>query len=70
VRYGQESVELLVEDDGRGLHDDAEPLPGAGRGLVGMRQRVALFQGRLELGRAPGGGFRVHAVLPLTTQPS
>jgi len=70
VRYGQDSVELVVEDDGRASQDAAEPLPGAGRGLVGMRERVALFQGRLELGRAPTGGFRVHAVLPLTTQPS
>jgi len=71
VRYGQDSVELVVEDDG---HADAatvaEPLPGAGRGLVGMRERVALFHGRLELGRVPGGGFRVHAVLPLGTQSS
>jgi signal transduction histidine kinase len=71
VRYGQDSVELLVEDDGRAADAaEAEPLPGAGRGLVGMRERVALFHGRLELGRAPAGGFRVHAVLPLGAQPS
>ena len=69
VRYGQDSVELVVEDDGR-AGGAAAALPGAGRGLVGMRERVALFHGRLELGRAPGGGFRVHAVLPLQASPA
>ena len=67
VRYGQDSVELVIEDDGR-VRGAGEPLPGAGRGLVGMRERVALFHGQLELGRAPAGGFRVHAVLPVGTQ--
>jgi signal transduction histidine kinase len=65
VRYGQDSVELVVEDDGRAPHAAVDELPGAGRGLVGMRERVALFHGRLELGRGAAGGFRVHAVLPL-----
>ena len=39
-------------------------LAGAGQGLVGMRERVALFGGRLEAGPA-GAGWRVHAELPL-----
>jgi signal transduction histidine kinase len=69
VRYGQDSVELVVEDDGRAA-SASPPLPGAGRGLVGMRERVAVFHGRLELGRAPAGGFRVHATLPFGTQSS
>jgi hypothetical protein len=30
-----------------------------------MRERVAVFDGRLETGPLPGGGFAVHAVLPL-----
>jgi signal transduction histidine kinase len=45
------------------------PLPpppaGEGRGLAGMRERVALFDGRLETGSLPDGGFAVHAILPL-----
>ena len=41
------------------------PAPGGGRGLAGMRERVAVFDGRLETGPLPGGGFAVHAVLPL-----
>jgi signal transduction histidine kinase len=50
-----------VVDDGRG------PPPGRPRtgskGLVGMRERVSLYGGRLDVGARPGGGFRVHAVL-------
>ena len=41
------------------------PAGGGGRGLAGMRERVAVFDGRLETGPLPDGGFVVHAVLPL-----
>ncbi|HEV7677015.1 MAG TPA: sensor histidine kinase [Candidatus Dormibacteraeota bacterium] len=63
VRYGDADLELIVSDDGSG--NGGPPDAGAGRGLVGMRERVALFHGRLDVGRAPGGGFRVHARLPI-----
>jgi len=38
---------------------------GDGHGLIGMRERVALFGGLLEVGTRPGGGFLVAARLPL-----
>jgi signal transduction histidine kinase len=63
VRYGDDDLELIVTDDGAG--NGSPPEPGAGRGLVGMRERVAVFHGRLDVGRAPGGGFRIHARLPI-----
>src|SRR5579884_815028 len=63
VRYGDESLEVIVSDDGSG--NGSSPMPGTGRGLVGMRERVALFQGRLDVGRSAAGGFRVHAILPI-----
>jgi signal transduction histidine kinase len=44
------------------------PSAGEGRGLAGMRERVALFDGRLETGSLPDGGFAVHAILPLGRQ--
>jgi signal transduction histidine kinase len=67
VRYGDGTVELEVRDDGRGSAGaDAN---GTGRGLVGMRERAALLGGTLEAGPLPGGGYRVHARLPLEPAP-
>jgi signal transduction histidine kinase len=42
----------------------AAPLPGAGTGLIGLRERVELAGGTLEHGRTPAGGFRLHTELP------
>ena len=42
----------------------AAPLPSAGRGLPGMRERVALFQGTLDAGPTGDGGYRLTAELP------
>jgi signal transduction histidine kinase len=61
IEYLPGALDILVSDDGAG------PAKGtrAGRGLVGMRERVALFHGSLEVGRSREGEFRVHAHLPL-----
>ncbi|WP_181773919.1 sensor histidine kinase [Amycolatopsis pittospori] len=60
---GQE-LHIQVTDDGRG--QERRPAGGSGGyGLIGMRERVALLHGRLSAGRAPGGGWRVEAWLPL-----
>jgi signal transduction histidine kinase len=63
VRYGVEALEVEVADDGSGAGNG-----GGGHGLVGMRERVALFGGDLHAGPRPGGGFRVHARLPIKEQ--
>lgn len=62
LRYGPEAIEVEVVDEGRGPPADGA---GSGRGLVGMRERVALYGGRLEAGPRNGGGFRIWACLPL-----
>ncbi len=64
LRYRPDALEVRVSDSGRGAA--AEP-SGGGHGLVGMRERVALFGGELTAGPVPGGGFAVRAVLPLGT---
>jgi len=45
--------------------EDSWPTAGAGQGLAGMRERVALLGGSLSAGRSPDGGFVVAAVLPV-----
>jgi signal transduction histidine kinase len=61
VRACDGALELDVRDDGRGgAFDD-----GAGRGIAGMRERAALLGGTLDVGPLEGGGFGVHARLPL-----
>jgi signal transduction histidine kinase len=62
VRYGPDAVELLVEDDGRGL--TTMPDGHVGLGLVGMRERAAVVGGEVRTGPRPGGGFKVSARLP------
>ena len=61
VRYAPDALELDVVDDGRA----ARKGEGTGHGLVGMRERAALYGGVLEAGARPEGGFAVHARLPL-----
>jgi signal transduction histidine kinase len=67
VRFGERDLELEITDDGRA--SPSALVNGAGQGLVGMRERAALLGGTLEAGPLPGGGYRVHARLPLEASP-
>ena len=67
VRHHADRVEVEVRDTGRA---PTTPRPGAGHGLVGMRERVALYGGTLEAGPADDGGFRVRALIPVHAVPS
>ena len=62
VRYEPGALGLEIVDDGRGVNGRSEGR--GGHGLVGMRERVAVYGGTLEVGPKPGGGFRVAARLP------
>jgi signal transduction histidine kinase len=69
VTAGRTDARLVVtvRDDGRGAaaNLDRPALPSFGHGLVGMRERVALFGGELAAGPRPGGGYEVRASIPV-----
>lgn len=63
MHYQRERLTITVEDDGStGPH---QPRPGAGHGLIGMRERAATIGGRLYAGPRAEGGFTVTAELPM-----
>jgi signal transduction histidine kinase len=60
LRYGEDSLQLAVRDDGPGPSDSA-----GGHGLLGMRERAATVGGTLRTGARESGGFVVEADLPI-----
>ncbi|MER5640837.1 sensor histidine kinase [Kitasatospora sp. NPDC002227] len=68
VDFRDRELEVLIEDDGRGSTDEqlaGGGTDGLGHGLIGMRERVGMVSGSLDVGPRPGGGFRIRAVMPL-----
>lgn len=68
VRVGPD-IEVTVLDDGTA--DGEVPdgtTEGGGHGLLGMRERVTAVRGTLTTGPRYGGGFRVHAILPVKSR--
>jgi signal transduction histidine kinase len=61
LAFGADELAIEVRDDGVG----AAAGPAGGHGLAGMRERVLLYGGRLELGQPAGPGFVVRAFLPV-----
>ncbi|MCU1496872.1 MAG: histidine kinase dimerization and phosphoacceptor region [Acidimicrobiales bacterium] len=72
ITYAPDALRLEVVDDGRGRsngrtdHHQGDPIPTAGHGLIGMRERVALHGGQFTAERARGSGFTVTATFPLS----
>jgi signal transduction histidine kinase len=65
IAYEPNEVVISVEDDGEGPREDYDLSDsGGGHGLVGMRERAALYGGLVQAGRRRGGGFAVRARLP------
>ncbi|MDR6269717.1 sensor histidine kinase [Arthrobacter russicus] len=56
-------VRLRIADDGRGSTLLRPPKVGSGNGLIGMRERVAAYQGEVSAGPAASGGWLVDARL-------
>jgi signal transduction histidine kinase len=58
LRYTDHDIELEIVDNGHG------GMSGSGHGLIGMRERAALYGGTLSVGKRPDGGFGVRMTLP------
>jgi signal transduction histidine kinase len=65
VRHLPEALEIEVADHGGGRGGNGK----VGHGLIGMRERVALYGGVIATGAGPEGGYRVHASLPHGRRP-
>jgi signal transduction histidine kinase len=74
MTFGDDGLDLAVTDSGPGIGPSL-PVPGpghpptGGQGLIGMRERVAMFGGDLQAGPLPGGGFEVRAHIPCDQGP-
>jgi signal transduction histidine kinase len=69
ISYEPNELALSIEDDGEGRRDGYElSETGGGHGLVGMRERAAIYGGIVQAGRRRGGGFAVRARLPKRPQ--
>jgi signal transduction histidine kinase len=66
IRYDDRELGIEITDDGPAK---AAGTPNGGHGLVGMRERVALYGGRLSVGPRAGVGFGVEVALPLNGAP-
>lgn len=63
LRERDGKVAAVIEDDGRGIASDADATGGLG--LVGMRERVALVEGRLDVESTEGAGTTIVVEVPL-----
>ncbi len=67
LRYGPDFADIDVEDNGTGI--PKQLTTATGHGLLGMRERLAAFDGNLRAG-SDGHGWRVHGHLPLQPAPA
>ena len=68
LAFQPSQVWLLVEDDGRGFDPEQvlqRTTPGAGWGLLGMKERASLIGGQVEIDSTPGKGTRITTAVPL-----
>ncbi|GAA2418847.1 sensor histidine kinase [Streptomyces mauvecolor] len=69
VLLGYHRAVLVVRVTNTAPDRPVAPSPGAGHGLLGMRERTAMLGGELASGATPDGGYEVSATLPLEGRP-
>jgi signal transduction histidine kinase len=71
ISYTADDVTVEVADEGpaRPAGGDRDRAAGSGHGIIGMRERVAVFGGELTAGPRPEGGFLVRARFPVEAVP-
>lgn len=64
LEHHAHKIALVIQDNGCGLAESGEKKTG-GFGILGMRERVAMLNGRFSISNSPGGGVRIEATIPL-----
>ena len=65
IEFAAAGVTVLVEDDGKGFEMTEGELPSGHYGIMGMRERMQLLNGKLSIKSAPRRGTRVMISVPL-----
>jgi signal transduction histidine kinase len=63
LRREDRAIQLDVRDDGRGIRRE-QVVDGRAFGLIGMRERAELLNGRFLITRVPEGGTHIHVSIP------
>ncbi|EYT81171.1 histidine kinase [Streptomyces sp. Tu 6176] len=66
IAHTDTCLEIEIADTG-GV-EDAPPVQSNGRGHLGLRERLAVYNGELTAGPTPSGGYRVTALIPRSTR--
>ncbi|MCK9285279.1 MAG: PAS domain S-box protein [Rhodocyclaceae bacterium] len=65
LQLEDDTLHLQIEDNGLGMRSPSNDSFCAGNGLVGIRERVLMLSGRLDIGRSTSGGVAIEVHLPL-----
>ena len=65
LEFAPVAVAMVVEDDGKGFSENLEEFPAGHFGLMGMRERLQLLEGKMTIKSVPGKGTKILVSVPL-----